>query len=94
MQNHTLEVTADNQPAALERLLQVTRYRGFLVTDLSVATSNHEQNLKIKMSVNQPSIDPLLDQNGIQRLYNQLNKLFDIKHVNLIENKLAKRQAC
>ena len=46
------------------------------------------------MSVNQPSVDPLLDQNGIQRLYNQLNKLFDIKHVNLIENKLAKRQAC
>ena len=41
MQNHTLEVTADNQPTALERLLQVTRYRGFLVTDLSVATSNH-----------------------------------------------------
>ncbi|MEP1740064.1 MAG: acetolactate synthase 2 small subunit [Kangiellaceae bacterium] len=94
MQNHTLEVTADNQPTALERLLQVTRYRGFLVTDLSVATSNHEQHLEIKMSVNQPSVDPLLDQNGIQRLYNQLNKLFDIKHVNLIENKLAKRQAC
>lgn len=94
MQSHTLEVTADNQPTALERLLQVTRYRGFLVTDLSVATSDQQQQLQIKMRVNQPSVDPSLDQNGIERLYHQLNKLFDIKHVSLIENKLGKQQAC
>jgi acetolactate synthase II small subunit len=94
MQNHTLEVTADNQPTALERLLQVTRYRGFLVTNLSVETADHERYLQITMSVNQPSIEPSLDLNGIQRLYHQLNKLFDIKHVNLVENKFAKQHAC
>jgi len=93
MQSHTLEVTADNQPTALERLLQVTRYRGFQVTDLSVSSGQSEQVLEIKMSVNQPSVDPALDQNGIERLYNQLNKLFDIKHVNLVEPKLVQQHA-
>lgn len=93
MQRHTLEVTADNQPTVLERLLQVTRYRGFQVSDLSVSSEQSEQILEIKMSVNQPSVDPALDQNGIERLYNQLNKLFDIKHVNLVGQKQVKQQA-
>lgn len=92
MKLHNIEIMANNQPTALERLLQVTRYRGFQVTDLSVSTNPETNMLAIKMSVNQPSIDGCLDRNGIERLYNQLNKLFDIKHVNLNPNSLAQQQ--
>lgn len=89
MQNHKLKVVANNQPTALERLLQVTRYRGFIVTNLLVSSTQQDSTLEIEMSVNQPSVDPVLDQNGIERLYNQLNKLFDIKHVNLVESSVT-----
>jgi len=86
MKNHTLEITADNQPTVLERLLQVTRYRGFVVTDFNVSTTAKTDMLDIKLTVKDPkelATDPSA---GLQRLYHQLNKLFDIKQVNLLKS--------
>ena len=48
---HTLEITAQNQPAVLERLLQVTRYRGFSVDGFTVYPNQNDTHLDIKMTV-------------------------------------------
>ena len=100
MTNHTIEITADNQPTVLERLLQVTRYRGFVVTNFTVVTTAEKDTLDIELIVYDPK---LKDQDaekssantsaGLQRLYHQLNKLFDIKQVNLLKSKDIQCQA-
>ena len=93
MTNHTIEITADNQPTVLERLLQVTRYRGFVVTNFTVSTAAEDNQLDIKLTVNDPKGVAAIPEAGIQRLYNQLNKLFDIKQVNLLKSKNIQCQA-
>lgn len=93
MTNHTIEITADNQPTVLERLLQVTRYRGFVVTNFSVLTAAEDNLLDIKLTVKDPKGLSATPEAGIQRLYNQLNKLFDIRHVNLLKSKNIQCQA-
>ncbi len=83
MFNHTIEITANNQPTVLERLLQVTRYRGFVVTELSVLSNKQNDRLDIKLSVQDPNEQSDSFGAGVKRLYAQLNKVFDINHVNL-----------
>jgi len=92
MQQHTIEIFADNQPTVLERLLQVTRYRGFSVVNFSVLSNLQKQQLDIELTV-QATSKPISDELNIQRLYNQLNKLFDIKHVNLAPLASQQKQA-
>ena len=73
MNQHTLHITANNQPIVLERLLQVTRYRGFAVNTVSSYTRENEAVFDIELSV---SSDHPIDQ-----LYHQLNKLVDITDI-------------
>jgi len=80
---HCLEITADNQPTVLERILQVTRYRGFQVTDFSSSINPENKLLEIRLSIVDPKQTSALPEAGAHRLYHQLNKLFDVKHVNL-----------
>ena len=100
MTNHKIEITADNQPTVLERLLQVTRYRGFVVTNFSAVTTAEKDMLDIKLTVQDPKSNGLeaaeasaITAAGLQRLYHQLNKLFDIKQVNLLKSKGIQCQA-
>jgi len=81
--SHTLEITAENQPTVLERLLQVTRYRGFSVTTFSVFPSENETLLDIKLAVHNGKTSIDSQQCSVKKLYHQLNKLFDIRHVDL-----------
>ncbi len=92
-QCHTLEVTAHNQPAALERLLQVTRFRGFKILQLSVNSVKQQQDLEITLSVDCSAQQTDHTGNNLHKLTNQLNKLFDIKRVNLVKDQLVKQQA-
>ncbi len=78
MTNHTIEITADNQPTVLERLLQVTRYRGFVVTNFSAVTTAEKDMLDIKLTVQDPKSKGLEAEvasantaAGLQRLYHQ-----------------------
>jgi len=87
--SHTLEITADNQPTVLERLLQVTRYRGFSVVGFSVFPNKNETMLDIKLTVHDDKKPTNEQQNNIRKLSLQLNKLFDINHVNLKSIRLA-----
>jgi len=91
--SHTLEIIAENQAMVLERLLQVTRYRGFLVTEFNVLPCADNRQLDIKLTVQEPNKKETSKDNGVQRLYNQLNKLFDINHINLKQASTLQCQA-
>ena len=77
MNHHNLRITAQNQPTVLERLLQVTRYRGFTVTEFTMSPADNDTALAIEMSVQ--STHP------ITQLYQQLNKLIDIDTIDVSE---------
>lgn len=72
---HTLRIEAYNQPAVLERLLRVTRHRGFHVTNMEMNSQTEDQQLEIMVSVQ--------SDNPIHLLENQLNKLFDVARVSI-----------
>ena len=77
MNQHTLRITAHNQPTVLERLLQVTRYRGFSVTGMTMFPCNESNLLDIELSVS--------SEHSIQ-----LSKLFDINDV-VIDDKSSQQ---
>lgn len=73
MNQHKLMITATDQPTVLERLLQVTRYRGFVVTGMTMFPKELSGELTIELSVR--------SENSIDNLYHQLDKLFDISDI-------------
>lgn len=74
---HTVSIQATNAPAVLERVLRVTRYRGF---DLkSMAMNPAEDNLlDIELQVD--------CQRPVEQLTKQIDKLYDIRHVAISEH--------
>ncbi len=78
---HTLEIIANNQPTILERMLQVTRFRGFGVIQLSVDSVESNSLLSIKLTVSDPTNGAIVIGQAIDRLHSQLMKLFDIKQI-------------
>lgn len=93
-EDFAIEIFADNQPTVLERLLQVTRFRGYPVSGLNVKTSDDGASLDIQLTVNLKECAEPTRENEMQKLFNQLSKLFDIKHVNLSHRRLEKRNLC
>ena len=76
MNQYQLNIKADDKQVVLERILQVTRYRGFLISGMN-ATVNTGNIGEIQLMVrSERSIDLLVD---------QINKLIDIKEVT-VEN--------
>ncbi len=64
---------ADDKQVVLERILQVTRYRGFLINGMNaeVNTGNNVATITMTVSSERP----------ISLLVDQINKLIDIKGV-------------
>ena len=79
--NHVLNITASNTPAVVERLLQVTRYRGYQLTGLQMTPRADSRSVTIKLSVS--------GDKPIQLLTNQLNKLYDIQQLELAGSELT-----
>lgn len=75
MTDYNLTITASAQPTVLERLLQVTRYRGFTVTGMTMFPQADADQLKIEISVK--------SDNSIAHLQQQLYKLIDINDIQL-----------
>ena len=73
MNNYTLIIMADDKQVVLERILQVTRYRGFLIDGItaSVNNANNVGTIELLVSSDRP----------ITLLIDQINKLVDIKSV-------------
>jgi acetolactate synthase II small subunit len=77
MNTHFVSVKTKLQPATLEQLLRVVRFRGFAIEKMTVATVAAEQEMQIDMSVR--------SSRSVHLLESQLMKLVDVKQV-LVEN--------
>ncbi|ALO36304.1 acetolactate synthase [Colwellia sp. MT41] len=73
MNKYQLVIMADDKQVVLERILQVTRYRGFLINAMNaeVNTGNNVATITMTVSSDRP----------ISLLIDQINKLIDIKDV-------------
>ncbi len=73
MNHYQLNITADDKQVVLERILQVARYRGFLINGINaqVNTSDSIGIIDLHVSSERP----------IELLVDQINKLIDIKSV-------------
>ena len=74
----------DDRQVVLERILQVTRYRGFLINGINaqVNTGNQIATIELYVSSERP----------IELLIDQINKLIDIKGVK-VDNKADNKGA-
>ena len=72
----------DDKQVVLERILQVTRYRGFLIDGItaSVNNANNIATIELLVSSDRP----------ISLLIDQINKLVDIKSVK-VDNSAAQQ---
>ena len=73
--NHVLNITANNTPAVVERLLQVTRYRGYQLAGLQLTPREDARSLAITLEVS--------GDKPIQLLTSQLHKLYDVLQLEL-----------
>ncbi|MBU2893414.1 acetolactate synthase 2 small subunit [Colwellia sp. D2M02] len=73
LNDYQLIIIADDRQVVLERILQVTRYRGFLINGINaqVNTGNKVATITLLVSSSRP----------ITLLIDQINKLIDIKGV-------------
>lgn len=73
MQRYLLDIKADDKPMLLERVLRVTRHRGFVIKQVA-ATQNHESKIA--------SVEIIVDSDRpITTLTNQIEKLWDVRTV-------------
>lgn len=70
MRHNTLYLQILDRPAALERILRVTRHRGFSVSRMHVAPSRIGHQMDIRLSVTGPR--------ALNILFSQLKKLNDV----------------
>nr|WP_168427269.1 acetolactate synthase 2 small subunit [Candidatus Colwellia aromaticivorans] len=82
MNKYKLIIMTDDKQVVLERILQVTRYRGFLINGMTaqVNTGNNIATIELLVSSDRP----------ISLLIDQINKLVDIKSV-AVDNSSSQR---
>ena len=85
MQQHTLRISASQQPTVLEKLLQVTRYRGFSVTGITMFPQVETNSFDIEMTVS--------SEHSVMQLQSQLDKLFDINEIQIQDTAMAQCRA-
>jgi acetolactate synthase II small subunit len=70
-----MHIEAKDRPAMLERLLRVTRHRGFAIREMQMNTSAERDSVTISVTV--------ASDRPISLLLGQLSKLVDVASVNL-----------
>ena len=85
MKQHTLNITAQQQPTVLEKILQATRYRGFVVKGMTMFHDVEKDLINIKLSVSSV--------HAIEKLTVQLNKLYDIDTIAIASSESLQCQA-
>jgi len=73
MNNYKLIIMTDDKQVVLERILQVTRYRGFLINGMTAQVNTGTNIATIELLVS--------SDRSISLLIDQINKLVDIKSV-------------
>ncbi|WP_369814944.1 acetolactate synthase 2 small subunit [Moritella sp. JT01] len=74
-QVHEVVIEATNTLEILERVLRVIRHRGFRISSMNSVQMNDCNSIKITVTVS--------GERGIDLLYKQLNKLFDVSKLNV-----------
>jgi len=84
LNKYQLIIMTDDKQVVLERILQVTRYRGFLINGMNaeVNTGTNIATITLMVSSERP----------ISLLVDQINKLIDIKSVK-VDNSVAQKQS-
>ncbi|ELX8381095.1 acetolactate synthase 2 small subunit [Providencia vermicola] len=77
MMQHQLAIQARFRPEVLERILRVTRHRGFQISSMTMDHMPDGDNVNIEMTVN--------SQRPLTQLYAQLTKLSDVSEVEIRE---------
>lgn len=77
MMQHQLAILARFRPEVLERILRVTRHRGFQISSMTMDHLPDGDNVNIEMTVN--------SQRPLTQLYAQLTKLSDVSEVEIRE---------
>jgi len=72
---HTLTITTSNEASVVERLLQVTRYRGYQLAGLELTPLTDRAGMQITLKVKSDK--------PITLLTNQLAKLYDVQQLAL-----------
>ncbi|MDM3872246.1 acetolactate synthase 2 small subunit [Porticoccus sp. W117] len=80
---HKLQITCNNEFAALERLLRIVRFRGFSVTDLHAQLNNSGQ-FDILLTVE--------SERPVSLLENQLRKNYDVTRVQVLPQAVSQSQ--
>ncbi|WP_198673689.1 acetolactate synthase 2 small subunit [Algibacillus agarilyticus] len=84
MIRHRFNIVAKQQPATVERVLRVVRHRGFILQSVNVSSSDKAQ-VEIELTVS--------GERPIETLQTQLDKLYDIAHLELISADTAAQAA-
>jgi len=74
-QVHEVVIEAANTLEILERILRVIRHRGFRISRMNAEQMNDCNNIKITVTVS--------SERGIDLLYKQLDKLFDVRKLSV-----------
>ncbi|AZG71928.1 acetolactate synthase 2 small subunit [Shewanella livingstonensis] len=72
---HALEITVQQRPEVLERVLRVTRHRGFKITQMQVRI-NDDASMAVDLWVEA--------ERAIELLSTQLDKLIDVTHCKVL----------
>lgn len=78
---HTLNITTRNEASVVERLLQVTRYRGYQLAGLAMTPLTDRAGLQITLTVQSDK--------PITLLTSQLVKLYDVQQLELVSADVA-----
>jgi acetolactate synthase II small subunit len=78
---HTLTITTSNEASVVERLLQVTRYRGYQLAGLELTPLTDRAGMQITLKVQ--------GDKPITLLTNQLAKLYDVQQLALASADVA-----
>lgn len=84
MNHYKLIIQTDDKQVVLERILQVTRYRGFLISGITAQVNTGTNIATIELFVR--------SERSITLLVDQINKLIDIKGVKVDNNTVNTEQ--
>jgi acetolactate synthase II small subunit len=85
---HSMHITAENQPAMMERILQTTRVRGFHILSMEAHASDERHQLRITLTVQSERAD--------ERLTRQLEKIsgvLSLTALHSVDNEAARIRA-
>ncbi len=68
---HTFKIVTNNKSAVVERLLRITRHRGFILQSMNMTATAKQLTIEISVDSERP----------MHLMLNQLQKLYDVQKI-------------